>query len=300
MSGAAEIAARLLLRAVPMRREWRGNCPSCGYAATMVLAEKDGRALWWCASCRDREAVTAAVRRVMGGEWKPPSTAASRCVPSASTVGEQAARALALWDEALPLPRSPAARYLAARAIPDVVSAALGFHPRAPHPGGGPRLPALVAAVRDPRSGELRAVHRTYLRPDGTGKAAVEPAKASLGPVAGGAVMLDAPHGDAPLVVAEGLENALSAGRLLGAPAWSAVSAGNLEKHLALPAAVPAVIIAADPDEVGQRAAWQAARRWRAEGRHVRVATPDDPDTDFNDLIARRGVAAAEVRHGAC
>ncbi len=298
MSAAAVIAARLHLRAVPMRREWRGDCPSCGYAATLVLAERDGRALWWCASCQDREVVTAAVLRAMGGERTPSSAAANRRVPSVPSASGQAARALALWDEVLPLPRSLAARYLAARAVPGVVSAALGFHPHVPHPGGGPRLPALVVAVRDPRSGELRAVHRTFLRPDGASKAAVEPAKASLGPVAGGAVMLDAPCEGTPLVVAEGIENALSAGRLLGAPAWSAVSAGNLGKHLALPADVPAVIIAADPDEVGQRAAWQAARRWRAEGRHVRVATPDDADSDFNDLIARRATAE-EVRHGA-
>jgi ribosomal protein L37AE/L43A len=122
MVSTQEIASVLRLRPVPLRREWRGDCPSCGYASTLVLAERDGRALWWCASCEDREAVTAAVRRAMGGEWKTPSTAASRRAPSATTAGRQAARALALWDEALPLPRSPAARYLAARAIPDVVS----------------------------------------------------------------------------------------------------------------------------------------------------------------------------------
>jgi hypothetical protein len=62
------------------------------------------------------------------------------------------------------------------------------------------------------------AVHRTYLLPDGSGKAAIDPDKMMLGAVAGGAVRLtDGPGG---LVVAEGIETALSlACGLLSGPA---------------------------------------------------------------------------------
>ena len=49
--------------------------------------------------------------------------------------------------------------------------------------------------------GEGFSVHRTYLRPDGNGKAAVEPNKAMLGATHGGSVRLA--EGDGPLVVAE-------------------------------------------------------------------------------------------------
>lgn len=52
------------------------------------------------------------------------------------------------------------------------------------------------------------AMHRTYLRRDGSGKADVEPTKAMLGKVMGGAVRLTDTSG--PLVVAEGIETALS------------------------------------------------------------------------------------------
>jgi putative DNA primase/helicase len=66
------------------------------------------------------------------------------------------------------------------------------------------------------------------------------------------------------------------------------------------PAVVPPdvrdVTVAADPDEPGQRAAWAAARRRRAEGRRVRVAAPDDPAADFDDLIARRAAAVGVAR----
>ena len=52
------------------------------------------------------------------------------------------------------------------------------------------------------------ALHRTYLMQDGSGKAQVEPPKAMLGNVSGGAVRLAKASG--PLVVAEGIETALS------------------------------------------------------------------------------------------
>jgi hypothetical protein len=50
------------------------------------------------------------------------------------------------------------------------------------------------------------AVHRTYLRADGAGKADVTQAKMMLGRCAGGAVRLS--DGPGPLVVAEGIETA--------------------------------------------------------------------------------------------
>jgi hypothetical protein len=50
-------------------------------------------------------------------------------------------------------------------------------------------LPALIAAVRDV-DGRFVGIHRTYSRRDGTGKADVEPQKASIGRLRGGAVQL--------------------------------------------------------------------------------------------------------------
>jgi phage/plasmid primase-like uncharacterized protein len=150
--------------------------------------------------------------------------------------------------------------------------------------------------VCDTATGEAQALHRTFLTADGSDKAAVEPQKASIGPVAGGAIMLHPLHEGVPLLVAEGLESALSAGLLIGGPAWAAVSAGNLAA-LRLPFGIRRVIVAADADEPGQRAAWTAARRWRAEGRDVRVALPDEPGADFNDIVRAR--AAREAAHAA-
>jgi DNA primase len=217
--------------------------------------------------------------------------------PAPSTT-RTSAFAVALWDAALPLPGTIAEIYLATRGLAGIQSAALRYLPRTPHPGCGARLPAMLAAIRDTMTGELRAVHRTYLRGDGAGKAEIDPARASLGPVAGGAVMLDDLREGEALVIGEGIESVLSAAVMIGGVAWSAVFAGNLAK-LPLPL-LPAgmmVVIAADPDAAGHRAADDAARRWRGEGRTVRIATPDAAGSDFNDLL-RAKLATRKASHG--
>jgi phage/plasmid primase-like uncharacterized protein len=295
MSHTSEIAARLRLRAVPLRREWRGDCPSCGYANSLALTEKGGRTLWWCASCQDGKAVGAALHRAMGNQG--PAQYIGRSQGPAPSRARNSAFALALWDEALLLPGTLAETYLAARGLAGIQTAALRYLPKTPHPNRGARLPAMLAAIRDTMTGELRAVHRTYLRPDGSGKAEIDPAKASLGPVAGCAVMLDELRQGEPLVIGEGIESALSAAAEIAGTVWSAVFAGNLAR-LPLPPlpACPVVVIAADSDPPGQRAADAAARRWRGEGRTVRIATPDAANIDFNDLL-RAKLAAREASH---
>jgi putative DNA primase/helicase len=142
-------------------------------------------------------------------------------------------------------------------------------------------------------------VHRTYLRPDGSGKAAVETAKASLGPIAGGAVQLATNQPGRWTLIAEGIETALSVGQSCGLPAWAALSAGGI-RNLVLPAEACMLLICVDNDAngVGQRAANAAAERFLAEGRRVRIALPPRPGLDFNDLL--RGSASArfdEKRH---
>ena len=283
-----DLAARLNLRVQPTRREWRGDCPHCHYRAAFVVTEKDGRTLWWCASCQDRDGVTAAVLQAAGSAWVPDRTLEGQQIWQRPPATRKSEFAQAFWDAGLPFAKSPSQAYLSERGLTYEALDALRYHPATWHPSGQ-RLPAMLAAVRDTRTGEFRAVHRTFLRVDGAGKAAVDPTRASLGPVSGGAVQLQHPSGDVPLVVAEGIETALSAATMIGGAAWSAVSAGNLAT-LPLPPlpACPVVVIAADPDRPGLRAANAAGRRWQSEGRSVRIATPDRPGVDFNDLLRAR------------
>lgn len=273
-------------------KQWRGDCPACGYGGTFSLTEKDGRTLWHCASCQDRDALTAAVRDVAGGNWtQPASPAAARPVDTAA----RTRAALSIWHEAIPIAGTIAETYLVKRGLGGETSAALRYHPAIRHPNETASLPAMVALVVSTEIGEPVAIHRTYLRRDGTGKAGIDPAKASKGPIRGGAIMLHAPVPGAPLVIGEGIESSLSAGRIMGAPGWAAIAAGNM-RAIIPPSEPSEVILAADPDEVGQREAWAAAARWRDLGRRVRVATPDNTGEDFNDLWCAR--IALGAHHG--
>jgi putative DNA primase/helicase len=270
-------------------REWRGACPACGYASNaFALFEKSGRVRGWCASCGDRAAISGVLERLQGGEaFQRPDPPPGPITPN---LAQRTAAALAVWSGAAPAGGTPAALYLARRALPDLAaSTALRWRPDVAHPsGGGGRHAAMVALVTDV-DGNPQAVHRTYLTRDGR-KADLTPVKASKGPVAGGAIRLHPVA--AEMVVAEGIETAAAAGVLMGLPAWAAVAAGNLERTMMLPPEVRSVIIAGDPDPPGRAAAEGAARRWRAEGRRVRIAMPDTPPQDFNDLLM------SQVSHG--
>jgi hypothetical protein len=52
-----------------------------------------------------------------------------------------------------------------------------------------------------------------------------------------------------------------------------------------------------DASGVGKRAARDAAQRWLAEGRHVRIALPPEPCTDFADMLLADVSSTAEVRN---
>ena len=117
--------------------------------------------------------------------------------------------------------------------------------------------------------------------------------------MAGGAVRFGVPLAGQWLAVAEGIETALSVAVACSMSAWAALSAGGI-KNLRLPPEATHIVICADHDAngVGERAAHDAAERWLAEGRRVRVAKPPKSDSDFNDVL--NGPPAAkgnEVRH---
>ena len=290
MTTALELADRFKLHAVRRGREWRGDCPVCNYKGTFTLTQKEGRALLWCASCQDRDALGALLR---GGQAStpPPRDDYARRATAAQDAAAKSARALALWNRSVPCPDTPAAVYLAARGLPSLASSpALRFSRDTRHPSGG-TTPAMIALVQD-ATGNPVAVHRTFLQPDGAGKTDAEPNRASLGPIWRGAIRLHSMAEE--LVIGEGIETAAAAGVLLGLPAWAAISAGNLARALALPREVRKVVIASDHDQAGRNATKMAVGRWKAEGRAVRVAMPDRPGDDFADLLLARGAS----RHG--
>lgn len=304
MSGALEITRALNGR-------WHGRygvafCPAHPNRRTPALSLADGeggRLLARCHAGCDFGRVLDGLRALGLAEGVPlglrpdPEAEARRQAEARADAARRGAQAQRLWDEAVPLAGTPAETYLRGRGITCALPVTLRFHPACWHLSAR-RLPALVALVE---GGEAFGVHRTYLQADGRGKAAVEPAKAMLGAVAGGAVRLTdapppspgedtsldaSPHALSPLVMAEGLETALSlASGLLSGPAavWAALSTSGL-RALRLPSTPGRLTIAADGDAPGLEAARALASR--AQGLGWRVSLLPAPEgRDWNDVL---------------
>jgi hypothetical protein len=218
-------------------------------------------ALGWV---RDRDARPAR-------QWKPQAESTRR--DEARDDERRAERARAIWEAASPATGTLVATYLsAARGIPGPAPQSLRFHPNVWHAESRQELPAMIACAVCHGVG-VTGVHITYLQAEGTGKAAVSPAKRMIGTIKGSGVWLHDEHEPYRIVVAEGVETALSVQAATGIPAVAALSAYFLP-HLLLPASVHDVLIAADPGNVGEEWASRAADRWHREGRSVSIALP--------------------------
>jgi hypothetical protein len=280
--------------------KWSGTsglacCPSHDdHTPSLSIAYgDDGRPLLHCfAGCFFRD-IRAALDRLghMTGANDPlppdPVRQAARKAETAAQAAKRSKIACQLWDKAVPIIGTPAERYLKGRGITCVLPDTLRYIGNCWH-SSAKRSPALVSNITG-SSGF--AIHRTYLRDDGLGKANLDPVKVMLGPVAGGSVRLSS--GSGPLVVAEGIETGLSLlSGILTEPAcvWAALSTGGMEK-LILPPKAGALIIAHDGDEPGKRAAEILAKRARMEGWHASFLAPPD-GLDWNDVLMEKGTTA--------
>jgi hypothetical protein len=214
-----------------------------------------------------------------------PRKAAQRTAKRRNAEKSQSTAAYSLWHAAQPITGTPAERYLrTARCISGPLPETLRFCPAASHPSGQ-SFPAMIAQVQNVA---LFAVHRTYLRPDGRGKAEIEPAKAMLGSCKGGAVALTNTQ-SGPLVICEGIETGLSlASGLLSTPStiWAALSTSGI-RGLKLPHSPGHLIVATDGDEPGYQAGQALAQRAYALGWRVELL-PAPTGTDWNDILIQR------------
>lgn len=273
-----------------------GPCPVCqperkrGQNALTLADGRNGRLVLDCkkSACAFLDILAAAGLRTGDYRAPDPATLAQREREAKAEAEKRAVQAKRLWLEAQPIGGTAAETYLRGRGITCPLPPTLRFHPQAWHGATARRWPALVALVE---GGSGFAVHRTYLRPDGSGKADIDPAKAMLGATSGGAVRLAQAQG--PLVVAEGIETALSlASGLLRGPAtvWAGLSTSGL-RGLRLPPQPGQLTIACDGDGPGRDAAHNLAERAHGLGWCVSILDPGT-GTDFNDILTGKAVAA--------
>ena len=267
---------------------YRAPCPHCGKGPSdkaLSIKVDEAGACWRCWRCDDSGGIPRGDRMVRVDR------------PSAMDNGRAREQLNKLWSNTAPLDldKHPiAAKYLASRGLElqnnppsDLRYGDVDYWRRG---DDGPvhvgTFPCIVAVIRN-AAGEPLSLHRTYLTPDGAGKADLDPPRKLCtavrpGGVAGGAVRLYEARDK--VLLAEGIETALAAGVIFQKPAWACLSTSMMQK-VVLPQTVHDVTIAADHDEAGIDAAKALAERLHAESRTVRIELPDQPGTDWADVI---------------
>lgn len=294
-------SARAIVQALGGR--WTGSHGMCRCPAhedrtpSLSVSQEHDRILVHCFTGCSQDAVLAALKAK--GLWElrldptvPSETAEERKARREREERERAeenearaADARSIWNAAKPIAGTLAETYLRNRGITGRLPPTLRFAPCLRHAPSGLALPALICAVQS-AEGRVTGVQRIYLAPDGSGKAAVQPAKMTLGILGDGAVRLS--RGGRILGIGEGPETCLSAVRLFYLPVWAVLGAGRLGA-LTLPEYVQEVVIFADRGEVGERQAELAAELYEKQGRATSIALPKPDFKDFNDQA--RGVA---------
>ena len=189
----------------------------------------------------------------------------------------------------------PLRRYLAGRGLDGLNPLpCVRFHPRLLYCEGEKRTfwPGMLARIFDPM-GTWVGLHRTYLDPWGNSKAGVRAPKKMLHArgkkLTGGAVRLY--QAGSLLGVAEGIETAIAVQKATGMPVWAATS-GALVRAIRIPRRVKRLVIWADRDKAGRKAAMKAAERLEAAGLPVAVHYPQGlpAGSDWLDVLQNQGV----------
>jgi phage/plasmid primase-like uncharacterized protein len=200
-----------------------------------------------------------------------------------------------LWAMARPLAGTLAEAYLHARGLATVHHAgALRFHPRCYYRpdehAPTETWPAMIAAVTD-LSGAITGVHRTWLAPDGLGKAPIDTPRRAMGVLLGHAVRFGAT--DDVLAAGEGIETMLSLRCAMPAmPMAAALSASHLAA-LQFPPALRRLYIVLDADAAGETAVAALTEAAEAAGVEALVLSPQLGD--FNEDLLAFGLGAVRV-----
>jgi phage/plasmid primase-like uncharacterized protein len=213
--------------------------------------------------------------------------------PAAARGSPEAAHRLFAMSR--PIAGTLAERYLAGRGI--LLAArerALRFHPGCYYrdlvTAKTLTLPALIAAVTS-LDGRITGLQRTWLAPDGNGKAQIADPRRSLGHLLGNAIWLGLnPGTPIPVIAAgEGLETMASLRTVMPALPVAAATSANHLAGLTFPPGCRRLYIAADADAAGRHGIERLSQRAGAAGILALALRPRLGD--FNDDLRHLGPA---------
>lgn len=276
----SDVVARLNARGPSHTGWYSGLCPAHDDRhASFSFTERDGKFGFHCHRGCDYGDIVSALEAI--GLW--PINIDKPVGPPRHKAPELPLALLEFDAELVSPKKGIVEAYLAERGIKIAPLQDILQHRRAWHPPSSRSWPCMVAAVRDV-AGHVRSLHRTFLSytypPT---KAAVEPARLLWPGTSSRGCAIHLAPAFPKMLIAEGIETTAAAMQRYGLPGWSTISASNM-RVVELPDFVRDVVICADNDEPGLKAAIAAAQRFRREGRTVRIEKPANVK-DFNDLL---------------
>lgn len=271
--------------------DWKGNCGLAPCPVCQPERRSDQRALsirgdggTLLAFCHKSGCTFRSIIDAIGlapDDLTMDSTAAYQAkIKRADYESQQLSKARQLWAQSKPIHGTKGEMYFQMRGIICEMPLSLRWIADTYHAPSARWLSAIVANV------STGGVHRTFF--DKTGERLKKNAKMMQGPCAGGAVEVVSTSG--PLVVAEGIETALSlASGLLNVPAtiWATLSTSGM-RGLILPNLPSELVIASDGDAPGKDAAAALAERASALGWKVSLLPAPDGQ-DWNDVLRMEG-----------
>lgn len=300
------LIARQGIKLTKRGREYVGCCPfHAEKSPSFTVYEEKGRDRYKCFGCgaggdalsfleKYLHVSTGEALGMLTGKANLPVMRAANLPPrqtievNASLEERKLGFARQIWHEAIP--QHPVLQaYFKARRLTMNVPITLRLHEACLHAPSQQKLPAMIAPIQS-CDGQFMGVHRTYLKPDGSGKAAVEPAKMMLGVARGGTIRLGPLREN--MVIGEGIETVCSV--LPKLPEYSGLTFLSLNNlaNLHLPANVQNIVLLADADMKQDMSGFyrdQAGRLQMAcARRRVRIAWPV-AGSDFNDMLMTEG-----------
>ena len=258
-------------------------CPSCNRGqrdkAFSVTVQHDGAAVGHCFRC---EHVESHHPTRGPAQWRSKPLNRPVAPIKRERLSDYGQR---LYDACVDPRGTVGAQYLRARGceLPPQ-DGDLRFDPALKHPVSGYTGPALVGLVTHAVTRVPLTLHRTWVLANGR-KAECERPRMLLGEhqKKHGVIRLWPDEAvTTGLAVAEGIETALAMARSYK-PVWSCIDAGNLT-DLPILQGIETLVIGADHDPAGLKAATACADRWAAAGVDVRVIAPSAVRADWADL----------------
>lgn len=222
---------------------------------------------------------------------RPEPDPAPKPKPSSAPAGSpESARRLFAMSQ--PISGTVVEAYLRRRGITALHgTGALRFHPRCYYRpdqhSPTEAWPAMIASVTD-LDNRITGAHRTWLSPDGDGKATIDTPRRAMGDLLGNAVRFG--MADDVMTAGEGIETILSLRMALSnLPAAAALSAAHLAAIL-FPTTLRRLYIARDDDPAGDNAMETLIERADAVG--IEAITLSPQLGDFNEDLRTLGIDA--------